>query len=129
METDITMMMGSVGLMEKSMVGEDHEDENERALKRYREIISMHPKEEGWTIQESVSVRRVLDAIRGCLRINQVDSTKLQTTPERYPSVTLPKSGTTWFKPLLFSIMYRVDHYDDLVKKTNPYRIIYHLHE
>ena len=49
METDITMMMGSVGLMEKSMVGEDHEDEKERALKRYGEIISMLPKEEGWS--------------------------------------------------------------------------------
>lgn len=45
--------MTSVDPLEKSLVGEG-QDDKERACKRCREIISMLPKEEGWSTSEFV---------------------------------------------------------------------------
>ena len=88
------------------MVGEDHEEDKEIALKRYREIISTLPKERGWRDSEKLyqyeGFWMPFEAALGGIMWTQQ-----HFKPRREDDllVTLPKSGTTWFKPLMFYIM------------------------
>ena len=101
-------------------MGEDYEDEKERALKRYREIISTLPKQQGWSASEKVyQYEGFWIPLEASIEAIMWTQQYFKPRREEVLLATLPKSGTTWFKPLLFSIMNRT-HYDDLATQTHP---------
>lgn len=92
--------------------GEEQEQEQqshdrERSFERYREIISTLPKEKGWTTEHLYQYQgcwyRTTSGIQGVIWMQE----HFKPRPADVLLVTPPKSGTTWFKALLFAIMNR----------------------
>ncbi|KAJ9677223.1 hypothetical protein PVL29_022300 [Vitis rotundifolia] len=102
--------MATVHPPEKSSVRED-EDDKEKARKRNNEIISGLGKEEGWMEEYTYEYQGFwypsATILEGVMWVQQ----NFKPRHEDILLVTLPKSGTTWFKPLMFAVMNRT-HFD-----------------
>ncbi|RVX13951.1 Cytosolic sulfotransferase 13 [Vitis vinifera] len=102
--------MATVHPPEKSLMRED-EDEKEKARKRNNEIISSLGKEEGWMEEYTYEYQGFwypsVTVVEGVMWVQQ----NFKPRHEDILLVTLPKSGTTWFKPLMFAVMNRT-HFD-----------------
>ncbi|CBI15345.3 unnamed protein product, partial [Vitis vinifera] len=101
-EGGATGIMATVHPPEKSLVRED-EDDKEKARKRNNEIISSLGKEEGWMEEYTYEYQGFwypsVTLVEGVMWVQQ----NFKPRHEDILLVTLPKSGTTWFKPLMFA--------------------------
>ena len=92
---------------EKSSEGED---EDEVGKRNNMEIISKLGKEEGWPLEYMYEYQGFwyasVGSVEGAIWMQQ----NFKPRHDDILLVTLPKSGTTWFKPLLFSVMNRTQY-------------------
>uniref|UniRef100_F6GTE6 Sulfotransferase n=1 Tax=Vitis vinifera TaxID=29760 RepID=F6GTE6_VITVI len=113
--------------------GEEQEQEQqshdrERSFERYREVISTLPKEKGWTTEHLYQYQgcwyRTTSGIQGVIWMQE----HFKPRPADVLLVTPPKSGTTWFKALLFAIMNRTQFNTSthpLLTTNSQCRIVY----
>ncbi|KAA8541076.1 hypothetical protein F0562_025039 [Nyssa sinensis] len=88
-------------------------------------IISALPKEKGWISENNHLYQGFwypTAPLRGIITAQQ----HLKARPTDVFLVTIPKSGTTWFKALLFSIMNRThyDYHTHPLLTTNPHECV-----
>lgn len=82
----------------------------ERSYKRYKEVISTLPKERGW-ITEHLSLYQGFwfQTTRGLEGVMFVQE-HFKARPTDVLLISIPKSGTTWLKAVIFAIMKRNCH-------------------
>ncbi|CBI15346.3 unnamed protein product, partial [Vitis vinifera] len=97
-------------------------------FERYREVISTLPKEKGWTTEHLYQYQgcwyRTTSGIQGVIWMQE----HFKPRPADVLLVTPPKSGTTWFKALLFAIMNRTQFNTSthpLLTTNSQCRIVY----
>lgn len=85
----------------------EEEDETERVYNSYRDIISTLPRTKGWATQHLCQYQgfwfQPLVGLEGIMWMQQ----HFTSRPTDIYLVSSPKSGTTWLKALLFSIINR----------------------
>lgn len=98
--------MATVSSSQKPLDDEE-DDGKERTCKRYSEIISTLPKEKGWTTEHMYQYQGFwYHSVVGLQGIMWVEE-HFKPRHEDLLLVSAPKSGTTWFKSLMFAIMNR----------------------
>ncbi|KAJ0809062.1 putative Sulfotransferase domain, P-loop containing nucleoside triphosphate hydrolase [Helianthus annuus] len=101
----------------------DHDDEEKinAALNRYKEKIATLPKEKGWVTKDLYMYQGFWHQPG---RINSIEALMaIQDTFKAHPTdiylATMPKSGTTWLKALVFALVKRHE-YKNNIKSTHP---------
>ncbi|XP_009789857.1 flavonol sulfotransferase-like [Nicotiana tabacum] len=86
------------------------DDEYKKADKNDSDMLTTLPKEKGWITEHLYQYQSFWftpEAIKGIKRVQEC----FKAQPTDAILVTFPKSGTTWFKALIFSLMNR-DRFD-----------------
>ncbi|KAJ9677222.1 hypothetical protein PVL29_022299 [Vitis rotundifolia] len=128
--------MATIFSAEKSLTSQtsdeavEHEQEQEadegRSSESYTEIISTLPREKGWTTEYMYQYQGFwylsTTGVEGVMRVQK----HFKARNEDILLATLPKSGTTWFKPLIFAIMNRgrCDFATHPVLTTSPHDLV-----
>ncbi|XP_010939222.1 cytosolic sulfotransferase 12 [Elaeis guineensis] len=108
------------------------EDQAPKLLQQYNDLISTLPLEEGW---QPVSLRKYKGVwlpgheifLRGIFAIQS----HFKSRPTDILLATLPKSGTTWLKALIFATMTRSQYSfaDHPLLSLNPHNCVHSLEE
>ncbi|CAK9147919.1 unnamed protein product, partial [Ilex paraguariensis] len=101
---------------------EKQEEEHQETHNKFLEVVSILPKDKGW-IREHLHHYQGFwfppSPLLGVITLQQ----SFEVRPTDVFLATIPKSGTTWFKALLFTIMNRnlYDYHDHPLLTGNPH--------
>ncbi|KAL4587476.1 hypothetical protein LXL04_000347 [Taraxacum kok-saghyz] len=101
---------------------DDHENSNLALVyDRYKDRFTTFPKEKGWMTEDLYMYQGFWHQSKNVVSVETVMAT--QDTFQSHPSdvylATLPKSGTTWLKALVFAIVNR-NQYKNKPPSTHP---------
>lgn len=104
----------------------DHEENGEEFEQKFQQLVSELPKERGWvgkTIHQYEGFWYATPVLKGILILQQ----HFKAQPDDVLLVSYPKSGTTWLKALMFTIMNRKcfhENDENPLHKSNPHELV-----